>query len=95
MVENYKEGIKPKTLERSEKLEDILKAQREEEYLKKNNISKSEQDAKNSKKKKLNLDELLTNFNQVEKLSNLRIMNGIVLNVKRCNSLIKKSKYIL
>ena len=69
LVENYKEGIKPKTLERSEKLEDILKAQREEEYLKKNNISKSEQDAKNSKKKKLNLDELLTNFNQVEKLS--------------------------
>ena len=69
LVENYKEEIKTKTLERSEKLEDILKTQREEEYLKKNNIIKNEKDVKNPKKKKLNLDELLTNFNQVETLS--------------------------
>jgi hypothetical protein len=68
-AEEYKEGIKPKNLEKSEKLEDILKVQREDEFLKKNNISKSEADSKNSKKKKLNLDELLTNFNQIEKLS--------------------------
>ena len=68
-AEEYKEGIKPKNLEKSEKLEDILKVQREDEFLKKNNISKSEIDSKNSKKKKLNLDELLTNFNQIEKLS--------------------------
>ena len=68
-AEEYKEGIQPKTLEKSEKLEDILKIQREDEFLKKNNISKSEANSKNSKKKKLNLDELLNNFNQIEKLS--------------------------
>jgi hypothetical protein len=52
-AEEYKEGIKPKNLEKSEKLEDILKVQREDEFLKKNNISKSEIDSKNSKKKKI------------------------------------------
>jgi hypothetical protein len=68
-AEDYKEGIRPKTLERSEKLEDILKVQREDEFLKKNNLDKAEKDSKNKKNKKLNLDELLTNFNQIEKLS--------------------------
>ena len=68
-VEEYKEGIKPKILEKSEKLEDILKVQREDEFLKKNNIEKNEKDSKNNKNKKLNLYELLNNFNQIEKLS--------------------------
>ena len=68
-AEDYKEGIRPKTLEKSEKLEDILKVQREDEFLKKNNLDKAEKDSKNKKNKKLNLDELLTNFNQIEKLS--------------------------
>ena len=68
-AEEYKEGIQPKTLEKSEKLEDILKVQREDEFLKKNNMTKSEQDSKKDKKKKLKLEELLNNFNQIEKLS--------------------------
>jgi ubiquitin carboxyl-terminal hydrolase 4/11/15 len=50
-------------------LEDILKVQREDEFLKKNNIEKNEKDSKNNKNKKLNLYELLNNFNQIEKLS--------------------------
>ena len=69
LAEEYKEGIQPKILEKSEKLEDILKIQREDEYLKKNNMKKSEEDSKNKKNKKMNLDELLTNFSQIEKLS--------------------------
>ena len=69
LAEDYKDGVRPKTLEKSEKLEDILKVQREDEFLKKNNLNKAEKDSKNNKNKKLNLDELLTNFNQLEKLS--------------------------
>ena len=66
---DYKEGVRAKILEKSDKLEEILKIQKEDEFLKKNNMTKAEKDSKNSKNKKLNLDELLTNFNQLEKLS--------------------------
>ena len=69
LASDYKEGVKAKILEKSDKLEEILKIQKEDEFLKKNNMTKAEKDSKNSKNKKLNLDELLTNFNQLEKLS--------------------------
>ena len=69
LASDYKEGVRAKILEKSDKLEEILKIQKEDEFLKKNNMTKAEKDSKNSKNKKLNLDELLTNFNQLEKLS--------------------------
>ena len=69
LAEDYKEGVRPINLVKSDKLEDILKVQREDEFLKKNNMNKAEKDSKSNKNKKLNLDELLTNFNQLEKLS--------------------------
>jgi len=65
---DYKEGIEPIIVEKSEKLDEIIKAKREEEYFKQNNLTKTEQN-ENVKKKQLNLEELLNNFNQVEKLS--------------------------
>ena len=67
---DYKEGIDPIIFEKSEKLEEIFKSLREDEYLKKNNIDKNEEKNKDKKeKKKLDLYELLNNFNQIEKLS--------------------------
>ena len=69
LADDYKDGIRAKNLEKSDKLEEILKVQKEDEFLKKNNMTKAEKDSKNTKNKKLNLDELLTNFNQIEKLS--------------------------
>ena len=69
LADDYKDGVRPKNLEKSDKLEEILKVQKEDEFLKKNNMTKAEKDSKNTKNKKLNLDELLTNFNQIEKLS--------------------------
>jgi hypothetical protein len=69
LASDYKEGVRAKILEKSDKLEEILKIQKEDEFLKKNNMTKAEKDSKNSKNKKLNLDELLNNFNQLEKLS--------------------------
>jgi hypothetical protein len=69
LADDYKEGVRARNLEKSDKLEEILKNQKEDEFLKKNNMTKAEKDSKNTKNKKLNLDELLTNFNQIEKLS--------------------------
>ena len=63
---DYKEGIEPIILERSEKLEEIIRNIYEEEYMKKNNIKFEE---KNKGKKTQDLNELLNNFNQIEKLS--------------------------
>ena len=65
---DYKEGIEPTILEKSEKLEEVLRAAKEDEYLKKNNLKKNEKEEKKNKNK-LNLEELLNNFNQIEKLS--------------------------
>ena len=71
-AQDYKEYVSSKNLEKSEKLEEIFKNMREDEYLKKNEVEKSAKNSndKNKNKKKLNLDELLTNFSQIEKLSN-------------------------
>ena len=69
LADDYKEGVRARNLEKSDKLEEILKNQKEDEFLKKNNMTKAEKDSKNTKNKKLNLDELLANFNQIEKLS--------------------------
>ena len=68
---DYKEGSFPIEIIRSEKLEQIIKDQREEEFLKKNNI-KIDKNSKSGKNKNnnLKLEELLTNFNEIEKLSN-------------------------
>ena len=69
----YKEGTFPIELIKSEKLEEILKNQREDEFLKKNNDDKKEKEKKGKrkkkKKKKLQLEELLNNFKEIEKLS--------------------------
>jgi len=64
----YKDGSYPIELGKSEKLEDILRAQREDEYSKTNNLSGLKKKGE-KKNKKLNLEELLNNFNEKEKLS--------------------------
>ena len=72
MASDYKEGIEPIVIEKSEKLEELLKGKIEQEYFEKNNINKNEiinTNNNGNKKNKLNLEVLLTNFNQVEKLS--------------------------
>ena len=66
---DYKEGVEPIIIEKSDKLDEIIKAKSEEDYLIKNNLKKSENHEKDKKDNKLNLEELLTNFNQIEKLS--------------------------
>ena len=69
---DYKEGIEPIVIEKSEKLEELLKGKIEQEYFEKNNLNKNEiinTNNNGNKKNKLNLEVLLTNFNQVEKLS--------------------------
>ena len=65
-VNDYKEGIEPIIIEKSEKLEEIMKGKIEEEYFKKNNLEKNDN---KKEKKNMNLYELLNNFNQIEKLS--------------------------
>ena len=64
---DYKEGIEPIIIEKSDKLEKIMKGKIEEEYFKKNNLEKK--DTSKTEKKNMNLYELLNNFNQIEKLS--------------------------
>ena len=64
---DYKEGIEPIIIEKSDKLEKIMIGKIEEEYFKKNNLEKN--DLEKEEKKKMNLYELLNNFNQIEKLS--------------------------
>ena len=68
---DYKEGIEPIVIEKSEKLEELIKGKIEEEYFEKNNLKKNEINTSKdgNKKNKLNLEILLTNFNQIEKLS--------------------------
>ena len=65
---DYKEGIEPIIIEKSEKLEEIIKTKKEEEYLKQNNLTNTGTLPKQGKGQ-LNLEELLSNFNQIEKLS--------------------------
>ena len=69
-VNDYTEGIIPIDLEKSEKLEEIIKNQNEEEFIKNNNM---ENEKKNIESKKnngnLSLEGLLNNFNEVETLS--------------------------
>ena len=67
--DEYKEGTFPIELTKSEKLEEILKNQREDEYLKKNNIDDIKEKKGKKKNKKLQLVELLNNFKEIEKLS--------------------------
>ncbi len=64
---DYKEGIEPIIIEKSDKLEKIMTGKIEEEYFKKNNLEKN--DKEKDEKKNMNLYELLNNFNQIEKLS--------------------------
>ena len=64
---DYKEGIEPIIIEKSDKLEEIMKGMIEEEYFKQNNLVKT--DTEKKEKKNMNLYELLNNFNQIEKLS--------------------------
>ena len=64
---DYKEGIEPIIIEKSDKLEKIMTGKIEEEYFKKNNLDKN--DKEKNEKKNMNLYELLNNFNQIEKLS--------------------------
>ena len=64
---DYKEGIEPIIIEKSDKLEKIMTGKIEEEYFKKNNLEKN--DKEKNEKKNMNLYELLNNFNQIEKLS--------------------------
>ena len=65
----YREGGIPIELTRSDKLEDILKSQKEDAYLNKNNIEDAKEKKGKKKNKKLKLEELLNNFNEIEKLS--------------------------
>ena len=65
----YKEGTFPIELTKSEKLEEILKNQKEDEFLKKNNIDDIKEKKVKKKNKKLQLIELLNNFKEIEKLS--------------------------
>ena len=64
---DYKEGIEPIIIEKSDKLEKIMTGKIEEEYFKKNNLDKNVKEK--NEKKNMNLYELLNNFNQIEKLS--------------------------
>ena len=75
---DYKEGIEPIIIEKSEKLDEIFKRIREEEYLEKKGLKKAIGGEDTSNKqggitrknlKNLNLEEILNNFNQIEKLS--------------------------
>ena len=67
-AQEYNERTTPIEIEKSEKLDEIFSAQREDEVLKKNNYEDlKEKSGKN--KKKLRLEELLKNFNEIEKLS--------------------------
>ena len=65
----YKEGTIPIELVKSEKLENIFNAQKEDEYLKKNNLENIKESGGKKKNKKLKLEDLLNNFNEIEKLT--------------------------
>ena len=69
--EEYNEGTSPIEIEKSEKLEEIFRYQRENEIINKNMMEKEKEKEKEGKKKnkKLKLEELLSNFNEKEKLS--------------------------
>ena len=61
---DYNEGTMPTDLLKSEKLEGIFNKQKEDKFLRKDNMDKEK-----GNKKKLKLEELLNNFNEIEKLS--------------------------
>ena len=65
---DYKEGIEPIIIEKSEKLEEIFKNLRQEKYFEKKGLKKN-RDGNDTVKKTVNLEEILQNFNQIEKLS--------------------------
>ena len=69
LAKEYKEGTMPIALEKSEKLEDILRSQREDEILKKNSLENAKESKGKKKNKKIKFEELLNNFNEIEKLS--------------------------
>ena len=68
-AKEYSEGASPLEMTKSEKLEDIFKAQKEDEFLKKNNAKNIKENEGKKKKKKLKLEDLLNNFNELEKLT--------------------------
>ena len=68
-AKEYSEGASPLEMEKSEKLEDIFKTQKEDEFLKKNNAKNIKENEGKKKNKKLKLEELLNNFNELEKLT--------------------------
>ena len=68
-AKEYSEGASPLEMEKSEKLEDILKTQKEDDFLKKNNAKNIKENEGKKKNKKLKLEELLNNFNELEKLT--------------------------
>jgi hypothetical protein len=68
-AKEYSEGASPLEMEKSEKLEDIFKTQKEDEFLKKNNAKNLKENEGKKKNKKLKLEELLNNFNELEKLT--------------------------
>ena len=69
-VNDYTEGIIPIDLEKSEKLEEIIKNQNEEEFIKNNNMENEKKNIENKKNNgNLSLEGLLNNFNEVETLS--------------------------
>ena len=68
-AKEYNEGASALEMEKSEKLEEIFKAQKEDEFLKKNNAKNIKEKEGKKKNKKLKLEELLNNFNELEKLT--------------------------
>ena len=69
--EDYNEGTTSIEIEKSEKLEEIFRNQRENEIINKNikeNVKEKEKEGK-KKNKKLKLEDLFHNFNEKEKLS--------------------------
>ena len=70
--DDYVEGNIPIDLEKSEKLEEIIKNQNEDEFIKNNkmeNVKKKMEDKKNNNNNNLTLEGLLNNFNEVETLT--------------------------
>ena len=68
---DYNEGSLPIEFVKSEKLDGIIKNQREEEFMQKNNVKiKKGNNVKTKKNNHLKLEDLLTNFNEIEKLTN-------------------------
>ena len=68
-AQEYNERTLPLEIKKSERLMEIFRARREDKILNKNNYEEGI-GGKNKKIKKIHLEELLKNFNEIEKLSN-------------------------